>query len=77
MVNSYSTDRCKWAEFEISRDYYQDQLSWTKKVFCDELNHFLTAVSFKVIFFSLVIWESGSLINGQGGDTSFDVATEN
>ena len=41
----FSIDRCKWAEFEISRDYYQGQLSWSKKVFCDEVNHFLTAVS--------------------------------
>ncbi|KAL5267961.1 hypothetical protein ACHWQZ_G004871 [Mnemiopsis leidyi] len=39
-------DRCKWAEFDVSRDYYHGQQTWTSKVYCDEVNHFLTAIEY-------------------------------
>jgi len=39
-------DRCNWAEFDISRGYYQGQVSLTKKVYCEAANHFLTAIEY-------------------------------
>jgi len=41
-----NVDRCRWAEFETSKENYRGQESWTKKVFCEEMNHFLTAIEY-------------------------------
>ena len=55
MITSFSLDRCNWAEFDISRGYYQGQVSLTKKVYCEAANHFLTAVSFNSFIYLLLM----------------------